>query len=163
MALDQWVINGTEPPPSRVPRQTDHTAVMAVPRPDFPDRYRSEGSPGLADDPGRDHTGVIATRYQLDFGPSREQGIVSQYPPRLSGRPAYAHFVSKVDPDGNEVAGIRLPPVEAPIATATGRALRRAEFGGDEGCEASGQHIAFRTTKTERLAAGDPRLSLEER
>jgi alpha/beta hydrolase family protein len=61
------------------------------------------------------------------------------------------------------VAGIRLPPVEAPIATTTGWALRRAEFGENDGCEASGQHVAFKTTKAERLAGGDPRLSLEER
>ena len=33
----------------------------------------------------------------------------------------------------------------------------------DEGCEANGQYIPFTTTKAERLAAGDPRLSLEER
>ena len=163
MALDQWVINGTEPPPSRVPRQADHTAVMAVPRPGYQTGIVPKEALGWPTIPGVTYTGVITTRYQLDFGPSREQGIVSQYPPLLSGRPAYAHFVSKVDRDGNEVAGIRLPPVEAPIATTTGWALRRAEFGGDEGCEASGQHIAFRTTKTERLAAGDPRLSLEER
>jgi hypothetical protein len=68
-----------------------------------------------------------------------------------------------VDKDGNEVAGIRMPPVEAPIATTTGWALRRDGFGENDGCEASGQHIAFKTTKAERLAAGDPRLSLEER
>ncbi len=42
-------------------------------------------------------------------------------------------------------------------------ALRRAEFGGPDGCEASGQWIPLKTTKAERLAAGDPRKSLEER
>ena len=34
---------------------------------------------------------------------------------------------------------------------------------GDDGDEADGQHIPFKTTKEERIAAGDPRLSLEER
>jgi hypothetical protein len=92
-----------------------------------------------------------------------DKGIISNYPPSLEGRPAYPIFVSKVDQDGNEAAGIRLPPVEAPIATTTGWALRRADFGENDGCEASGQHVAFKTTKAERLAAGDPRLSLEER
>jgi hypothetical protein len=71
--------------------------------------------------------------------------------------------VSKVDADGNEVAGIRLPEVEAPIATTTGWALRRAGFSENEGCESDGQHIPFKTTKAERNATGDPRLSLEER
>jgi hypothetical protein len=71
--------------------------------------------------------------------------------------------VSKVDEDGNEAAGIRLPAVEAPIATTTGWALRRSGFGENDGCEANGQHVPFMSTKAERLAAGDPRLSLEER
>jgi hypothetical protein len=106
---------------------------------------------------------VITTRYYLDFGPRLGEGIVTQYPPSVKARPAYPIFVSKVDRDGNEVAGIRLPPVEAPIATTTGWALRREGFGRNDGCEASGQHIAFKTTKAEREAAGDPRLSLEER
>jgi hypothetical protein len=92
-----------------------------------------------------------------------DSGVISNYPPSVAGRPAYPIFVSKVDEDGNEVAGIRLPPVEAPIATTTGWALRRAGFSENEGCEANGQHIPFQTTKAMRLAVGDPRRSLEER
>jgi hypothetical protein len=113
--------------------------------------------------PGVTYAGVITTRYYLDFGATLDKGIVSNYPASLAGRAAYPIFVSKVDRDGNEVAGVRLPPVEAPIATTTGWALRRADFGGNDGCEANGQHIAFKTTMAERMAAGDPRLSLEER
>jgi hypothetical protein len=71
--------------------------------------------------------------------------------------------VSKVDADGNELAGVRLPPVEAPVVITTGWALRREGFSGNEGCESDGQHIPFAQTKAERLAAGDPRLSLQER
>jgi len=68
-----------------------------------------------------------------------------------------------VDHDGNEIAGVRMPGVEAPTATTTGWALRRAEFGGPDGCESDGQNIPFATTKKERLRNGDPRKSLEER
>jgi hypothetical protein len=32
-----------------------------------------------------------------------------------------------------------------------------------DGCESDGQHIPFKATKAERLAVGDPRLSLAER
>ena len=42
-------------------------------------------------------------------------------------------------------------------------ALRRAEFGGNDGCEAAGQMIPFKATRQQREAAGDPRRSLEER
>ena len=68
-----------------------------------------------------------------------------------------------MDADGNELAGVRLPPVEAPVATTTGWALRREGFSENEGCESDGQHIPFASTKAERLATGDPRLSLQER
>ena len=61
------------------------------------------------------------------------------------------------------MAGVRLPPVSAPVATTTGWALRRAGFGENDGGEGDGQHIPFAVTKEERLASGDPRLSLEER
>ena len=102
-------------------------------------------------------------QYFLDFGPMFEDGILSNYPPSVAGRPAYPIFVSKVDADGNELAGVRLPPVEAPVATTTGWALRREGFSENEGCESDGQHIPFAQTKAERLGAGDPRLSLQER
>jgi hypothetical protein len=162
-ALDRWVVDGTEPPPSRVPRQADHTAVMAAHRPGYETGVVPRDALGWPAIPGVTYTGAITSRHHLDFGPMIDKGIVSHYPPKLAGRPVYAHFVSKVDQDGNEVAGVRLPPVEAPIATTTGWALRGAGFGENDGCEGSGQHVAFKTTKAERLAAGDPRLSLEER
>ena len=162
-ALDQWVVNGTEPPPSQVPRQADKTAVTVVHRPGQQTGVVPPAALGWPTIPGVAYTGVVTSRYYLDFGPMLDKGIVSNFPPPLAGRAAYPHFVSKVDRDGNEVAGIRMPPVDAPIATTTGWALRRSEFGENEGCEASGQHVVFKTTQAERQAAGDPRLSLEER
>jgi Alpha/beta hydrolase domain len=74
-------------------------------------------------------------------------------PPRLVGAP-YPVFVPKADTDGNDIAGV------VPVATYTGWALRAD---GLDGCDAAGQKIAFARTKAERLAAGDPRPSLEER
>ena len=163
VALDDWVSRGTEPPASRVPRHADGTMVKAEPRPGFQTGVVSQKALGWPTIPGVNYTGVVTARYHLDFGPSLDKGIVAKYPPSLSGRSAYPIFVSRVDQDGNEAAGIRLPPVEAPIATTTGWALRRAEFGENEGCEANGQHVAFAVRKSDRLGSGDPRLSLEER
>ena len=88
---------------------------------------------------------------------------MSNYPPSLEGRPAYPVFVSRVDQDGNDLAGIRLPPVEVPVATTTGWALRREGYGLNDGCERAGQSIPFSKTKAEQRATGDPRMSLEER
>jgi hypothetical protein len=70
--------------------------------------------------------------------------------------------VPKTDADGNDLAGIRLPDVQVPLATYTGWALRAGPYGND-GCEGSGQSIPFPRTKADRLASGDPRLSIEER
>ena len=109
------------------------------------------------------YTGLITTRYHLDFGPEFDRGVISNYPPSIAGRPTYPIFVSMVDEDGSEVAGVRLTPVAAPIATTTGWGLRRDGFGENEGGEADGQYIQSRTTQAERPTAGDPRLSLEER
>ena len=109
------------------------------------------------------YNGQITTRYHLDFGEDNDSGLVSNYPPSVAGCPIYPIFVSKVDEDGNEVVGVRLPEVEAPVATTTGWALRRACFSENEGCESNGQHIPFAVTKAGRTASGDPRLSLEER
>ena len=68
----------------------------------------------------------------------------------------------KTDADGNDVAGLRLPDVTVPLATYTGWALRSGAQAND-GCEGTGQMIAFAKTKADRLAAGDPRPSIEER
>jgi len=81
-------------------------------------------------------------------------------PPVLRGSP-YPTLVPKTDADGNNVAGVRLPDVAVPLATYTGWALRARA--GDEGCDGAGQKIDFARTKSDRLAAGDPRLSIEER
>jgi hypothetical protein len=163
VALDEWVSNGTPPPNSQVPRHANNTAA-AVARLGFQTGVVPQEELGWPDIPGVTYNGLITTRYFLDFGPDLDSnGIISNYPPSLDGRPAYPIFVSKVDEDGNEIAGVRLPEVEAPVATTTGWALRRAPFSENEGCEANGQHIPFKTTKAERLAAADPRRSLEER
>ncbi|WP_332369716.1 alpha/beta hydrolase domain-containing protein [Spirosoma telluris] len=163
LALDDWVTKGIEPPKSAIPKRSDGTAVVAIPQVGSQTGVVSQTALGWPSIPGVTYTGLITTRYQLDFGTSYSQGILTNYPPTLSDRPVYVNFVSKVDLDGNEVAGIRLPPVAVPIATTTGWALRSAGYGENEGCEGSGQSIPFKATKAERIAANDPRLSVEER
>jgi hypothetical protein len=164
VALDEWVADGTPPPDSRVPRVADGTAVFSVPQPLTVTGIVPQAALGFPNIPGVTYNGVITTRYLFDFGPMFDtDGIISIYPPDFVTALPYPSFVSKTDAVGNEIAGIRLPPVSAPIATTTGWGLRRAGFGLNDGCESSGQEIAFATTKAEREAAGDPRPSLEER
>ena len=161
VALDKWVSDGTLPPKSQVPTRADGALAVAVAGSQT--GIVPQEALGWPSIPGVTYTGTITTRYMLDFGPQFSNGIISNYPPSVVGRPSYPIFVPKVDQDGNEISGVRLPPVAAPIATTTGWAVRAAESGGPDGCEGSGQHIPFAATKAQRMATGDPRLSLEER
>jgi Alpha/beta hydrolase domain len=112
--------------------------------------------------PGVTYNGLISSGDLFDFGPLFEQGILTILPPVLVGT-SYPVFVPKTDADGNDIAGIRLPEVAVPLATYTGWGVRAAAFAGDDLCDAAGQKIDFLQTKSERLATGDPRLSIEER
>ena len=98
----------------------------------------------------------------FDYGPSFDEGILTTLPPYLVDSP-YPVFVPRTDDDGNDIAGIRLPEIAVPVATYTGWGLRAAAFAGDDLCDLAGQKIDFPQTKADRLAAGDPRLSIEER
>jgi hypothetical protein len=73
----------------------------------------------------------------------------------------YGARVCAVDTDGNEVAGIRLPPIAVPLGAHTGWNVYRAQPG--ELADRDGSFIPFARTRTEREAAGDPRPSLAER
>lgn len=165
IALDQWVTKGVTPPKSEVPGPG--TRVYSIPVSDGVGVVPQDAL-GWPNIPGVAYSGLITVRHLFNFGPRFRDGIMDVNPPDFSG-PVYPSYVSRVDEDGNEIAGIRLPAVAAPIATTTGWALRSAAFGGGpagdnmDGCEGSGQEIAFKATKAERLAAGDPRKSLEER
>ena len=69
-----------------------------------------------------------------------------------------------MDRDGNEIAGIRLPVIQIPLATYTGWNLRHPDIGSPaELYSMVGSFIPFPGTKRERRQTGDPRLSIAER
>jgi alpha/beta hydrolase family protein len=159
-AMDKWATAGTQPPPSQYPKLADGTLVQP-----------EQNSTGFPQIPGVSYTGFKTTRYLLNYGPNfYETGIPTVNPPVFTAPyqdnpangPIYPSFVPKTDKDGNDVAGVRLPEVQVPLATYTGWALRAGPQNPD-GCEGSGQYIPFAKTKADRMASGDPRLSVEER
>ena len=152
VALDEWVSENRTPPRSRVPQRADGTLVRSH-------RQERVGFPQI---PGVTFNGLMTTGDLFDYGPSFNDGILTILPPHLLGSP-YPVFVPRTDPDGNDLAGIRLPEIEVPLATYTGWALRAAAFAGDDLCDVAGQKIDFTQTKADRLTTGDPRLSVEER
>ena len=159
--LDAWSTKGVAPPPSAIPHLSDWTLVPALP----------QAGMGFPNIPGVTYTGLKSTRYLLNYGKDfYKTGIMTVNPPVISppmfenpkNGPIYPTYVPKTDADGNDIAGIRLADVTVPLATYTGWALRAGAQAGD-GCEGTGQMIAFPKTKAERIATGDPRMSIEER
>src|SRR5439155_26764656 len=73
-------------------------------------------------------------------------------------------FVPQVDPDGNEISGIRLPELVVPLATTTGWNFRNKAIGGTHLMyPLRGSYIPFASTKAQREQAKDPRPPSEER
>jgi hypothetical protein len=153
VALDQWVTAGREPPASQIPRRRDRTLVRPdqVRFPRIPARTYAGWpvSPAVQFAPQSHHTHPV-----LDF---------SVVPPVPQDDRSYAVQVSQVDADGNEVGGLRLPLLAAPVGTYTGWSLLKPGAGAPDLCAQAGQFIPFARTKAERIAAGDARRSLEER
>jgi hypothetical protein len=149
--LDRWVSEGTEPPPSAVPRLDEGTAVAAEAL-----RASFESIPGVRF-PER-----IPRPVRLDFGADVDRGVVAALPPKV-GAP-YVTFVSAIDADGNETSGVRPWELRVPLATLTGWNLRHPDQGapGDL-MSMMGSTLAFPRTVADRLRAGDPRPSIEER
>ena len=152
VAMDQWVCEGTPPPPSQIPRVKDGTLVKSD--------QKSTGFPTI---PGVRYTSLYNRQLFLDYGPNLQRGKIEVYPPAHIKNGEYKILVTKVDVDGNDLAGIRLPAVQAPVATYTGWNLWEEGLAEDELCGLFGSYIPFAKTKAERQSSGDPRLSLAER
>jgi hypothetical protein len=77
---------------------------------------------------------------------------------------ALPFLLSRLDIDGNEVGGIRLPEQAVPLATLTGWQFRSERIGAPNTLITNnGAYIPFPATRAEREKTGDPRLSIEER
>lgn len=75
----------------------------------------------------------------------------------------YTVLVPAVDEDGNDIAGVRAPMVQAPLGTYCGWNLRARGFGHGAMHEFSGSYIQLPETPEERRMTGDPRRSILER
>lgn len=149
--LDRWIREDVGPPPSRHPRVDDGTAVS-----------RETTFPTAAlfarNTPDSERLWRIRT---INLGPDADRRI-GRYPP-VEGE-AYTALVSAVDSDGNEVTGVRLPDLTAPIGTHTAWNLRHPSIGAPEQILSMlGATIFFAPTRAARERTSDSRLSIEER
>ncbi len=149
--FDAWVSRGVEPPASRIPRLSDGTAVT-----------RESVLEAAARIPGAhrpDHEALPRVP-DIDLGPDADRGI-GAWPAPYSD---YAiTVVSAVDDDGNEIAGIRMPEQQVPVATLTGWNTQRQHGKFRPLSAMPGSRLPFARTAAEREATGDPRHSIAER
>ena len=123
VALDEWVVSSKAPPPSRAPSLAAGTLVE-------PDKTGFPTIPGAA-----------VVRRTNKVAPPGDW--VKPAPPQQF----YRTLVCKVDSDGNEVAGIRLPDIAVPLATYTGWNEYKAPYPAGEMADRDGSYLAFPPAK----------------
>jgi hypothetical protein len=146
VTMEDWVVRGIAPPPSRVPSIKEGTAVGRA-------AVRFPKAPDFAIPRVDDNIRTTPVHWVDPPGsPDNANG-------KIDG--TYVTLVSAVDADGNERGGIRFPPVAVPLATFTGWNVFRDLP--DEFADRDGSFVPFARSKAEREASGDTRLSLAER
>lgn len=150
--LDAWASKGVVPPPSRYPKRGTGTLVTAENwHATFP------AIPGVALPRGPSRL------EHLDFGSDfAETGAISA-PPAIVSEEEYAVLVPAVDPDGNDLGGLRAPMAAVPLGTYTGWSLRRRGRGHGAMLGITGSYVPFPDRDEERDQTGDPRASILSR
>lgn len=171
VALDEWITNDTNPPASQNPSVALGTAVKIPTTGSYTARGIGQVAQADVGYPTLPTTidmfsGLATVRNYWNFGPQYNKGILDPITDNATGSFYYA-AVPKVDADGHDIAGIRLPEIDVPVGTSSGWALRPATYGGKsdglDGAEGAGQFVPFASTAAMRAAVGDTRSSLSER
>jgi hypothetical protein len=152
-----WVMYDTLPPPSRYPTLADGFLVDPT--------RAAMGFPSIPGVPGDAPTGMVNPMLHYDWGEGFNHidgsGAPSNVPPVV--RQVIPMKVPRVDADGNELGGVPVVLRDAPLATYLGWNVVADGFHKGKLCNYAGGMIAFAQTRAQRMASGDPRLSLEER
>lgn len=143
IAMHRWISEGTAPPKSAYPRIEDGTLVPAT----------EVAFPKLPCVPSPKHLKAGLRLANL------------LHPDGAGAGTELPLLVPQVDVDGNELAGIRLPEIAVPLATATGWMFRPPSMGKPDELlpVLRGSWIPFPLTKEESKEDGDPRPSHQER
>jgi hypothetical protein len=148
--LDAWIDQGVSPPPSRYPAVAkgelvplESVAFPKIPRLAFP-KYMPQVWP-------------------MNYGPEfLTKGIIANEPPALG--PPYTVLVPQVDADGNDLGGVRLPEVVAPLGTFTGWNISVPQIESLHYLDGLlGSFEPLPKTLAERERSGDSRRSIAER
>ncbi|WP_354222954.1 alpha/beta hydrolase domain-containing protein [Bradyrhizobium sp. F1.4.3] len=157
VALVDWVVNGTEPPPSVYPTLA-HGDLVA-------NTQEAMNFPTIPGTPSP--TGMAVGLMDYDFGPALNyadfSGVISRQPPAI--KQIIPALMLKVNADGNETVGVGSVLHQVPLGTYLGwNATAKGFFKGQPcGGGLTGGYVPFAKSKAERLSSNDPRPSLEER
>ena len=156
-----WVMKGTPPPASRYPTlakgQLAQAYKTAIGFPTLPGLRATAPEPDF-----------IMPVHDYDWGPQFNNrdgsGIAGYAPPRIKN--VLRMLAPKVDADGNEVGGVPVVLLDAPLGTYLGWNITAGgdkPFHKDQICNYVGGMIPFAKDAYERKTNDDPRLSLQER
>jgi hypothetical protein len=156
-----WVMKGVEPPPSQWPKISDKNLVpankFALGFPSLPQLRSTIPEPDFI-------MPVLDYDWGPEFNAADGSGIASMAPPPI--KQVLPMLAPKVNGDGNELGGVPVVLLEAPLGTYLGWNITA---GGDRPfhqgqiCNYVGGMIPFAQTLNERVSQGDPRPSLQER
>jgi len=173
IALRDWLMHDTPPPPSQWPTLRGPKGERNLVEPTKAAMGFASGVPGIPDSIFLPENFVFPV-LDYDWGPeydhSEASGNPTNAPPPIKN--VIKMLVPRVDKDGNELGGIPTVQRDAPLGTYLGWNITAGP--GDPGydgrpfhagqvCNYVGGMVPFFRTKAQRVAAGDPRVSLEER
>jgi len=176
LALRDWVTKGIEPPESVWPHMRGPKNSRDLVEPTKAAMGFPSGVPGIPDSIFAPENFVFPV-FDYDWGPLFDEfnatGVPTNEPPPIKS--VIQMMVPRVDADGNEIGGVPTVQRDAPLATYLGwnitagpndKGFNTASpqpFHAGQVCNYVGGMVPFAIHKADRLAAGDPRLSLEER
>ena len=195
VALREWVLHGTPPPPSQWPtlapleevvdgdddhdkrhhgkHKNKHWQPLLV-KPTKEAMGFPSGVPGIPDSiflPENFIFPVFDYDWGRQYDHSEANGVPTNAPPPI--KHVIKMLVPRVDKDGNEMGGVPTVLNDAPLGTYLGWNITAGPddgtkydgrpFHAGQVCNYVGGMVPFAKTRAARLAAGDPRLSLEER
>ena len=173
LALRDWVTKGTEPPESVWPHMKGPKNSRDLVEPTKAAMGFPSGVPGIPDSIFAPENFVFPI-FDYDWGPLFDEfnatGVPTNEPPPIKS--VIQMMVPRVDADGNEMGGVPTVQRDAPLGTYLGwnitagvgdKGYNGQPFHAGQVCNYVGGMVPFAIHKADRLAVGDPRLSLEER
>jgi len=155
-ALENWIVKNTAPPASQYPTVASGQLVAS-------DRA-SVNFPDLSNVTVPSGATATPTPVSLNYSGNVNQLFVTDYSnavPVADLSKQYTVLVPKVDANGNETSGIKMPELAVPVATYTGWNLRGTGHAVGEGCSSTGSAIPFAVSPATK-AASDPRTTLAQ-